>query len=246
MLVHGGGWHSGDKRQWEQSRWAQRLVANGWIVVNANYRLACTVPVSRKERARRDARMCGHAMRDSIADVRNALRYTARHAHSWGGDPQRIVLFGASAGGQLAMLAGSDHDRPKGVRAVVAIGPPTDLTWVGQQPDLPIYASARQSIGCELQACPATWRRSSPISRIRPGVTPPTWIFNANSDPITSITPIRSYMSQLQHSGVPVELVSPLDPGATCHGPIPCAAEPLAGPGSDMFLRALAWLRPYV
>ena len=48
--------------------------------------------------------------------------------------PTRIVLFGASAGGHLAMLAGSDPSRPAGVRAVVAISPPTDFVCVGAGP----------------------------------------------------------------------------------------------------------------
>lgn len=238
LLIHGGGWHSGDKRQWEQSRWAQRLVSNGWLVVNANYRLAC--PASRSPRA-----LCGHAMRDSIADVKNALRFTARRARSWGGDPNHIVLFGASAGGQLAMLAGSDPHRPRGVRAVVAIGPPANLTWVGQRPDIPLYASAHQSIGCTLEACPAAWRAASPISSIRKGTTPPTWIFNAKSDPITPLVPIQHYIVQLQHRHIPVQLVTPANPAADCHGPIPCMNEAIAGPGGDMFQRAQTWLRRY-
>lgn len=248
LLVHGGGWHSGDKRQWEQSRWAQRLVRNGWIVVNANYRLAChargradAIPFGR---ASRDPRMCGHAMRDSIADVRSALRFTARTAPRWGGDRRRIVIFGASAGGQLAMLAASERGRPAGVRAVVAVGPPTNLTWVGRRPHLPLHASARQSIGCDLAACPDAWRQASPIANVRRGATPPTWIFNAEADPITSIEPIRAYVVQLRRRGIPVVLEQPADESSDCHGPIPCAHERLAGGEGDLFERALTWLRP--
>lgn len=245
LLVHGGGWHSGDKRQWEQSRWAQRLVKNGWLVVNANYRLACTARVPRAEHEPRDSRLCGHAMRDSIADVKSALRFTSKKARSWGGDPSRIVLFGASAGGQLAMLAGSDRGRPSGVRAVVAIGPPTNLTWVGQRPEIALYASARQSIGCALGECPEAWRAASPISAVRAGITPPTWIFNARQDPITSIVPIRAYLTQLERRGIPAQLATPVDPNAECHGPIPCGSEALEGGPGDMFEHAINWLRAY-
>lgn len=248
LLVHGGGWHSGDKRQWEQSRWAQRLARNGWIVVNANYRLACfsraRTNLGALARAARDPRMCGHAMRDSIADVRSALRFTSRTARRWGGDPKRIVLFGASAGGQLAMLAASERGRPAGVRAVVAIGPPTNLTWVGRRPSLPLHASARQSIGCDLADCPRAWRSASPIANVRRGVTPPTWIFNAEADPITSIEPIRAYAGLLRRRGIAVTLEQPADRSSGCHGPIPCAGERLAGGNGDLFERSLAWLHP--
>ncbi len=244
LLVHGGGWHTGDKRQWEQSRWAQRLARNGWLVVNANYRLAC--PASSRAHSARDTRLCGHAMRDSIADVRSALRYTSRRARAWGGDPRHIVLFGASAGAHLAMLAGSDRNRPNGVRAVVAIGPPTNLMWVGRRPTIPLYASALQSIGCSLEQCPAAWRAASPIVKVRRGTTPPTWIFTARRDPITSIVPVRHYLRQLKRHKVPYRFMTTADSTATCHGPIPCANERIAGGGSrDMFQHALAWASRY-
>lgn len=245
LLIHGGGWHSGDKRQWEQSRWAQRLVKNGWLVVNVNYRLACTARVPRQERAARDNRLCGHAMRDSIIDVKTALRFTSKHARTWGGNPAKIVLFGASAGGHLAMLAGSDPQRPKGVRAVIAIGPPTDLTWVGMRPTLPLYASARQSIGCDLGSCADLWQAASPINQIDPTITPPTWVFNSERDPITSIVPIRSYLEALRAQGISTRLVRPRNSSSQCHGPIPCKNEKLAVGRGDMFQAALSWLRAY-
>jgi acetyl esterase/lipase len=246
LLVHGGGWHSGDKRQWEQSRWAQRLAQRGWLVVNANYRLACTAGVSAREARERDSRLCGHAMRTSIADVRATLRYTSRVARNWGGNPRRIVLFGASAGGQLAMLAGSDRTRPKGVRAVIAIAPPTDLSWVGARPELPLFASAAKSIGCSMADCPGAWVAASPIASVRSGTTPPTWIFNAGGDPITPMEPVRSYVDELHRSGIAASLLTTADPNAACHGAIPCSGLPLAGTDKDMFEHALAWLGPRV
>lgn len=273
LLVHGGGWHTGDKRQWEQSRWAQRLAARGWIVVNANYRLACRAEGSEPEPAAtaatpetaaatpetaaarlaragardtrtRDPRLCGHAMRTSIADVRATLRYTASRARNWGGDPARIVLFGASAGAQLAMLAGSAQDRPAGVRAVVAISPPTDLAWVGARAELPLHPSAALSIGCLLDACADAWHRASPVRHVRRGKTPPTWLFDAGADPITPIGPVRAYAARLRAAGIAAAMVTTADPEAQCHGPMPCAAAPLRGSPLDLFEHAQSWLRP--
>jgi acetyl esterase/lipase len=269
LLVHGGGWHTGDKRQWEQSRWAQRLAGRGWIVANANYRLACTPPgqqastivdgtspeaatvalerAGERELRGRDARLCGHAMRTSIADVRATLRFVAARSRAWGGDPDRIVLFGASAGAQLAMLAGSDPERPAGVRAVVALSPPTDLAWVGSRPQLPLYGSAVLSIGCPLDTCADAWVRASPLRQVRAGTTPPTWIFDAGSDPITPIDPVRGYVDRVRAAGSRATLVTTLDAAASCHGPLPCAGVPLAGAGDDdLFERSQAWLATVV
>lgn len=259
LLVHGGGWHTGDKRQWEASRWAQRLAARGWLVVNANYRLACgrRLPVGTRvapeaataratQRVDRDPRLCGHAMRTSLHDVRAALRFAAANARRWGGDPDRIVLFGASAGAQLALVVGSDRRRPGGVRAVVAISPPADLAWIGQRPELPIHPSAARSFGCALDACAGAWLAASPMAQVRRGVSPPTWIFTAASDRITPLGPARAYANRLRSARVPVTVVTTADAAEGCHGPQPCAQVRLAGSELRIFEHAQAWLGRHV
>jgi acetyl esterase/lipase len=156
------------------------------------------------------------------------------------------VLFGASAGGHLAMLAGSDPRRPRGVRAVVAIAPPTDLAWVGMRPELPLHASAALSIGCTMQQCPRAWRTASPITTVSRRRTPPTWVFTAGGDPITPIQPVRAYVAKLRRSGIPAALLTTRDPNAACHGAIPCSGLPLAGTRKDMFEHALSWIAPRI
>ncbi len=69
-------------------------------------------------------------------DVRLALRYVSEHAKENGVDPQRLGVFGFSAGGHLSLLLGTqtngaerasnDAVSPR-VAAVVAVFPPTDL-----------------------------------------------------------------------------------------------------------------------
>lgn len=76
---------------------------------------------------------------DAVTDVRLGLRHIRRHAADYGADPQRIGVWGASAGGHLALVAGlmADDGDPAAanplersgnrVAAVVAYFPPTDL-----------------------------------------------------------------------------------------------------------------------
>lgn len=82
-----------------------------------------------------------------VADVRRSVRFVRQHAKEYGIDPNRIGVFGGSAGGQLALLLGTTGDsgdpsaadpvlrESNRVAAVVANFPPTDLArWATQQP----------------------------------------------------------------------------------------------------------------
>jgi acetyl esterase/lipase len=76
---------------------------------------------------------------DAVTDIRLGLRHIKLHAKDYGADPDRIGVWGASAGGHLSLVAGvmADDGDPAAanplersgnrVRAVVAYFPPTDL-----------------------------------------------------------------------------------------------------------------------
>ncbi|MEU8473172.1 alpha/beta hydrolase [Streptomyces sp. NPDC029006] len=92
--VHGGGLVAGSNRAGvtEALAWADEL---GAVVVSVEYRLAPE-----------------HPHPAPVEDVYAGLLWTARHAKEIGGDPDRIVVAGASAGGGLtAALALLTRDR---------------------------------------------------------------------------------------------------------------------------------------
>ncbi len=76
---------------------------------------------------------------DAVTDVRLGMRHIKLHAADYGADPARIGVWGASAGGHLALVAGvmADDGDPAAanplersgnrVRAVVAYYPPADM-----------------------------------------------------------------------------------------------------------------------
>jgi acetyl esterase/lipase len=86
LYIHGGSWMMGDKR--EQGRpMLHEFVRRGWIAVVPNYRLAPRNPWPAQ-----------------IEDVNRALGWVKKNIATYGGDPELLVIAGASAGGQLAAL----------------------------------------------------------------------------------------------------------------------------------------------
>ena len=87
-MVHGGGWRIGDKAmgrvvQEKVNRW----VPKGFILISINYRMLPDAPVAQQER-----------------DVQAALMAAQQRVSTWGGDPNRFILMGHSAGAHLVAL----------------------------------------------------------------------------------------------------------------------------------------------
>ena len=92
VYFHGGGWTSGDKAP--LTKYCASQAVDGMVVVNVNYRRATRFH-----------------MRHILQDAATALDWVTREITRFGGDPDRIVLGGDSAGGQIAaLLAAATHD----------------------------------------------------------------------------------------------------------------------------------------
>ncbi len=102
LLIHGGGWREGSWRDFES--FGPQLSRRGLMVAAMNYRLAPE-----------------HPWPAQIEDVLAAVSFLRSQLT----DPDRISLWGHSAGGHLAMMAALM--KPEWVRSVVAVGAPTDL-----------------------------------------------------------------------------------------------------------------------
>src|SRR3954453_6057 len=93
LLLHGGTWMFGDKDFSGLYRdAAKNLAKNGVVAVVPNYRLSPLV------------RHPEHAK-----DVARAFAWTVKNVDRYGGDPDRIILVGHSAGGHLAALLAADE-----------------------------------------------------------------------------------------------------------------------------------------
>jgi len=126
IFIHGGGWANGTK---EVDRAADKLfllVEGGFVAASINYRLSGEAPFPA-----------------AIEDCKCAVRFLRTHAEEYRIDPERIGVWGTSAGGHLAMLLGASdpglwsgdggwQDQSSRVQAVCSWFGPSDLT----QPNL--------------------------------------------------------------------------------------------------------------
>ena len=91
VFFYGGGWTSGRRQDYGFAGHA--LAAQGFVVVVPDYRVAPA-----------------HPYPDFVQDAASAVRWAHDHAAEYGGDPDRIVLSGHSAGAYLALMLTMDDD----------------------------------------------------------------------------------------------------------------------------------------
>lgn len=194
LLLHGGGWRSGDRSQLRG--YGVLLGREGYVCVASEYRLApeATWPAL-------------------LHDVKAALRWMRVSAAELGIDPRRIAVSGNSAGAHLAlMLAGTAAERDlegegghagagTSVAAVIAIYPPTDLTRpVGT--DAESWSAVYEFLGSRE---PETARAASPLTYARAGF-PPTLLIHGTADEVVSHRESVRMFEALEAADVPVEL----------------------------------------
>jgi acetyl esterase/lipase len=176
LQIHGGAWITGNKEQQGQPL-LHRLAQVGIVGVSINYRLGPT-----------------HRFPEPIVDVKRAIAWTKEHIADHGGDPDRIILTGGSAGGHLAALAAltpnlaafqpgfADSDTT--VAGCVPFYGPTDLGdrngLRSRSTSLESFLTARVMPG-SLADDPELWAHVSPISHVGPDA-PPFFVIQGTHD----------------------------------------------------------------
>jgi len=134
VYIHGGGWMTGHTRQSGAfSNWPEvlaSLAARGYVVASVEYRLTgeARFPAAQQ-------------------DVKAAIRWLRAHAGTYGIDKSRGLIWGASAGGQLAALTatscGVAELEPLAVPA--ATGEPPGRSSPDGAPGKPVASGALES-----------------------------------------------------------------------------------------------------
>jgi len=222
IFVHGGGWqgghtrHSGAFEDWPGV--LASLAARGYVVTSVEYRLSG------------EARFPA-----AIQDVKSAIRWLRAHSSEYGIDPARALIWGGSAGGQLAALAATscgvaELEPPVPAPAPGAAAPPklpaaSDcvqglIAWYGvfDFATLPSQSAAlggrdggadsapSRYLGCALSACAKVAATASPASYVD-SKDPPTLLVHGSDDHTVPTQQSRDFLALLRSKGVAAELV---------------------------------------
>jgi len=199
ILIHGGGWSAGDKSGSDKpgnsadiAPWFTALNAAHFTWFSINYRFAPQ-----------------HPWPAGFDDVQTAIRWVKAHAGDYKGDPGRIALFGHSAGGHLACLAGTLDDASVRVQAVVGFAPVTDL-----EADVVQRHGMSKSLQNLFHVTPkvtpavrAMLRAASPINHVRPGL-PPFLLLHGDADVTVAYAQSVAFQSRLRAAGVTCDLIT--------------------------------------
>lgn len=237
LWIHGGGWSGGDKAM--PAFRINALVARGFVVASTNYRLSGT-----------------DLSPAQIHDCKAAVRFLRANADQYGIDPNRIGVWGSSAGGHLVAHLGVSHGVPEAegtvgphdgvssrVQAVANYFGPADFFGV------PGWATGEDNgvsnlLGFPLADAQANvdnpdWADEVALTRLTQVVThvtsddAPMYLAHGTADTVVFPQHSQSLFDLLQAAGVPSTLR--LVPGAG-HG-LPATEDAAA---IDFLVRALA------
>ncbi|RAK65633.1 alpha/beta hydrolase [Phenylobacterium kunshanense] len=180
VFFYGGSWDSGRRQDYN---WVGRALASkGFVAVVADYRLYPEVKYP-----------------GFLEDGAQAVRWSVENAPRFGGDPDRIVLVGHSAGAYNAVMLGLDRRYlsaagvdPARVRAIAGLSGPYDF--------LPIRSDITERIFGGAPDLPST----QPLAFVGPQ-SPPAFLATGEADSMVWPKNTIALARSLRAAGVPVE-----------------------------------------
>jgi acetyl esterase/lipase len=205
MFIYGGGWDSGRRQDYA---WVGRaLAAQGFLTVVPDYRL---VPAN--------------LYPDFLEDCAAAVRWTRDNAARLGGDPERIVLMGHSAGAYNAVMLALDR------RFLDAAGVPQEaikgaIGLAGPYDFYPWDAEASRNAFGQWP----TPMQTQPVSYVRADA-PPLLLLHGSADPTVRPRNTERLAAKARETGATVE--TKIYPEMDHRGIVLALARPFRGNAS--------------
>ncbi len=205
LIIHGGGWRSGDKSM--HHALAHALAKRGYVCITPEYRLSTEALYPA-----------------ALHDLKTAMRWMRAHACELRIDTFHLVALGHSAGGQLAALMGATNGKPEfegnggwlphrsEVQAVVDID--GVLAFIhpesGEGDDKNRVSAGTWWFGYTTKERPDIWQQASALTHVGPAFPP--FLFLASSvdrmhagrdDLIRQLNQYGIYAEQYTFDGAP-------------------------------------------
>ena len=189
ILIHGGGWTSGDKADFAASVDTLKKRLPDYAIFNINYRLSANP---------------NNLFPTQELDVKAAVQFIYGKATEYK-ISDKYVLMGASAGAHLAMLQGYKYNAPIKAKAVVSFFGPSDLTDMYNNPvgGNPLYSIVlANAVGVTPAQDPALYTNSSPVNFISSSSSMPTILLHGGADPLVSPSQSVAVQTKLNTAGI--------------------------------------------
>jgi len=176
LFVHGGSWRDGDPDDYGFV--GRAFVPEGFVVVLAGYRLG-------------EAGIYPAMLQDTAA----AIRWTSENIAEHGGDPDRIVLAGHSAGAYNVVTTALDTRwlaaegvRPGRIRAVIGLAGPYDFVPFDKASTIAAFGHVDDP------------DITQPLAHLHPG-SPPMLLVHGGADETVKIRNSRALATGLEQAG---------------------------------------------
>ena len=196
VWIHGGGWQGGSKEGCP----AVPFATKGYAVASINYRLS------------------QHAVFPArIEDCKAAIRWLRANSAKYSIDPQRIGVWGASAGGHLVALLGTtggvkdlegtggNLDQSSRVQCVVDWFGPTDFVSWDPNFNKAVYSMIARLVGGPVQENKEKARKASPLNYVSKD-SAPILIMHGDKDTLVPLIQSEVLTEALKKAGVEVTL----------------------------------------
>lgn len=191
ILIHGGGWTSGDKSDFSSTISDIKKRLPGYALFSINYRLATSN---------------ANKFPTQENDVKAAVEFIFNKRKGFNVS-DKFVLLGASAGGHLALLQAYKNNSMVKPKAVIAFFAPTDLTALyNNPPSIATPLILLEATGTSPSVNADIYNQSSPINFVNKQCCP-TMLLQGGLDPLVPPSQAISLQKLLQQNNVVSQLV---------------------------------------
>lgn len=167
IIIHGGGWRSGIKKMHHPL--AQQLAQLGYVCITPEYRLSTEALYPA-----------------GVHDVKSSIRWVRKNAKQFNIDPDKIVVSGHSAGGELAAFMGATNgmaffegngcDKEISSRVNAVVDMDGTLAFIhpesGEGDDSKRTSAATYWFGYSKTENPDLWKQAAPLTHVGPHSAP--------------------------------------------------------------------------